>query len=170
MRRLATGILGCALAFSIAFTAGAASQARDHTVVARNVLPPGETGGVVFDAHATDQLKIYDALTPLFDKVTPADVSRLFKPETLWTGTERAVRVERPRAGVVIKRDTWDVPHIFGKTQADVSYGLGWASAEDRGLLMELARGPARISAIDAPNLDAFGLALSGRQFVSSPQ
>lgn len=32
---------------------------------------------------------------------------------------------------VVIRRDTWGVPHIFGKTDADCAYGLAYAHAED---------------------------------------
>jgi len=32
---------------------------------------------------------------------------------------------------VEILRDTWGVPHIFGKTDADVAYGLAYAHAED---------------------------------------
>lgn len=32
---------------------------------------------------------------------------------------------------VRILRDTWGVPHIFGKTDADCSYGLAYAHAED---------------------------------------
>jgi penicillin amidase/acyl-homoserine-lactone acylase len=32
---------------------------------------------------------------------------------------------------VRILRDTWGVPHIFGKTDADAAYGLGYAQAED---------------------------------------
>ncbi len=32
---------------------------------------------------------------------------------------------------VKILRDTWGVPHIFGKRDADVAYGLGYAHAED---------------------------------------
>lgn len=32
---------------------------------------------------------------------------------------------------VRILRDTWGVPHVFGKTDADVAYGLAWAHAED---------------------------------------
>jgi acyl-homoserine-lactone acylase len=32
---------------------------------------------------------------------------------------------------VTIARDSWGVPHIFGKTDADVAYGLAWANAED---------------------------------------
>lgn len=32
---------------------------------------------------------------------------------------------------VEIVRDSWGVPHIFGKTDADVAYGLAWATCED---------------------------------------
>ena len=32
---------------------------------------------------------------------------------------------------VTIYRDTWGVPHIFGKTDADAAYGLAYANAED---------------------------------------
>jgi len=32
---------------------------------------------------------------------------------------------------VTIVRDKWGVPHVFGKTNADVAYGLAWANAED---------------------------------------
>ncbi len=32
---------------------------------------------------------------------------------------------------VTIARDKWGVPHIYGKTDPDVAYGLAWAHAED---------------------------------------
>ena len=32
---------------------------------------------------------------------------------------------------VKILRDTWGVPHVFGKTDADTAYGLGYAHSED---------------------------------------
>jgi acyl-homoserine-lactone acylase len=32
---------------------------------------------------------------------------------------------------VEIYRDEYGVPHIFGKTDADVAFGLAWANAED---------------------------------------
>ncbi len=34
-------------------------------------------------------------------------------------------------ANVEIVRDSFGVPHIFGKTDPDVAYGLGWATCED---------------------------------------
>jgi acyl-homoserine-lactone acylase len=34
-------------------------------------------------------------------------------------------------AKIDIIRDSFGVPHIFGKTDPDVAYGLAWAHAED---------------------------------------
>lgn len=34
-------------------------------------------------------------------------------------------------ADVEIVRDKWGVPHIYGKTDADATYGLAWANSED---------------------------------------
>lgn len=157
------------LALIGAFAAGA-SPRHDYALVARDILPPGNFGGANFTAHSTDQAVLYDALTPLFDQVTAKDVTRNFKPEPLWSGKEKAVRTELPGRGVTIKRDAFDVPHVFGKTESDVFYGAGYAAAEDRGILMELARYPGRLACIDAPGYNAFAVALSGKQFQPSKQ
>jgi acyl-homoserine lactone acylase PvdQ len=157
------------LALIGAFAAGAAPR-HDYALVARDILPPGNFGGANFNANSTDQAVLYDALTPLFDKVTAKDVTKDFKAEPLWTGKEKAVRTELPGRGVTIKRDSFDVPHVFGKTESDVFYGVGWAVAEDRGLLMELARYPGRLACLDAPGFNAFAVALSGKQFRPSQQ
>ena len=152
-----------AAAFVLGLASSSAAPPRDHAAVALNVLPPGQSGSLNFGRNATDQLRLYDGLTPMFDRVTAADVNRMFKRAPLGLGAERAVRVERtPRPGVRIVRDRWGVPHVTGRTRADVEYGAGWVTAEDRGLLMNLLRGPGRISALDVPGLDAFGLVGSG--------
>lgn len=39
---------------------------------------------------------------------------------------------------IKIVRDKWGVPHIFAKTDAEVSYGLAWANAEDDFKTMQL--------------------------------
>ena len=151
--------------------AAAASPRRDYADVARSILPPGEYGSVdLSNPHATDQLKMYDALTPKFDQVTAADLEATFKPEPLWSGKEKATRIERPGRGVTIKRDPWDVPHVFAKTETAVFYGAGYAAAEDRGLLMELARYAGRLGCIDAPGFSPFDVALSGKTFTPSAQ
>jgi acyl-homoserine lactone acylase PvdQ len=143
-------------------------QPADYATDAYSILPPGENGGLSFDRNTNDQAKLYDALTPLRGTVTQADIKRLFKPEPLGLGKEKPRSVERPKAGLRIARDRFGVAHVFGKTQADVAYGAGWVTAADRGLLLALIRGPARIAALDVPGLDPLALALSGKTFVPS--
>ncbi|HEY6067965.1 MAG TPA: penicillin acylase family protein [Gaiellaceae bacterium] len=140
---------------------------RDYAAVALNVLPPGQSGDLRFPPTASDQLRLYDGLTPLFDRVRPADLGRYFKPEGFGV-TGKVVRTERPRSGLRILRDRWDVPHVYGRTRADVEFGAGYVTAEDRFVLLELLRGPGRLAALDAPGIDPFALATSGRQFVPS--
>src|SRR5213595_2935208 len=137
----------------------------DYARVALNVLPPGQSGDLLFPPTAKDQLRLYDGLTPRAGNVKPSDLTRYFKSERFGV-TGRVVRTERPRAGLRILRDRWDVPHVYGRTRADVEFGAGYATAEDRFVLMELLRGPGRLAALDAPGLDPFALATSGRQFV----
>jgi acyl-homoserine lactone acylase PvdQ len=62
------------------------------------------------------------------------------------------------------------VPHVYGRTRADVEFGAGWVTAEDRGLLLQLLRPAGRIAALDVPGIDAFSFALSGRGFRPSAQ
>jgi acyl-homoserine lactone acylase PvdQ len=165
-KALAAALILCLAA---ALGAGAAPR-RDYAAFARDILPPGNFGGINFTAHSTDQAVLYDALTPLLGQVTSKDVTKDFKAEPLWNGSEKAVRTEHPGRGVKILRDSFDVPHVFGKTETSVFYGTGYAAAEDRGVLMELARYPGRLACIDAPGFNAFAVALSGKQFQPSAQ
>ena len=90
---------------------------------------------------------MYDALTPLFDDVTKADLLRNFKSEKLGIkGQGRMTRERVPRKGVRIFRDKFNVPHIYGRTNDDVTWGAGWAVAHDRELLLEQARYNARVA------------------------
>ena len=148
-----------------------AATPRDYATAAFTILPPGENGSLSFDRNTTDQAKMYDALTPLFDKVGQKDIARTFKPAPFGLGGTKALRREStPRAGVSIVRDRFAVAHVTGKTAQDVAYGAGWVTAQDRGILLELIRGPARIAALDVPGLDPISLALSGKSFVPSAQ
>jgi hypothetical protein len=75
-----------------------------------------------------------------------------------------------PRKGVTILRDKFNVPHITGKTHDDVTWAMGWVTEEDRGLLLAQARYPARLAAIDAPNVDAFGLVVNLKSYTPTRQ
>ena len=159
-------VLAAAAALMALPAAGGAAKT-DYAAVALNVLPPGQSGDLRFPRTASDQLRLYDGLTPRLGNVRPADLARYFKPERFGV-VGRVVRTERPRSGVRILRDRWGVPHVYGRTRADVEFGAGYATAEDRFILMELLRGPGRLAALDVPGIDPFALATSGRQFVPS--
>jgi acyl-homoserine lactone acylase PvdQ len=142
---------------------------RDYAAAAWTILPPGENGSLTFNRNTRDQALMYDALTPRAGSVTPADIARAFKRAPLGAAVAGGRR-ERPRAGVTILRDPYGVAHVTGKTEVDVAYGAGWVTAADRGLLLQLIRGPARIAALDVPGLDPLALALSGKGFVPSAE
>ena len=163
MRGLLAVAVGLA-ALSASASAGGAGRV-DYAGVALNVLPPGQSGNLLFPPNAKDQLRLYDGLTPRRGNVRAADLGRYFKSERFGVDG-KVVRTERPRPGVRILRDRWGVPHVYGRTRADVEFGAGYATAEDRYILMELLRGPGRLAALDVPGLDPFALATSGRQFV----
>jgi acyl-homoserine lactone acylase PvdQ len=113
---------------------------------------------------ASEQAQMYDNLTPLFDHVTPNDLTRDFKPETFGTRGQCPCHVEKvPRTGVRIVRDRLNVPHITGRNRLDLDWAAGWVLAEDRGLLLSLGRYPARFAALDAPGIDAFSLVTQAR-------
>ncbi len=134
---------------------------------ARYILPPGNYGGLPTTSNSLDQLPLYDGLTPKRGNVTDADIDSHFIPEDF--KPVGATRDEiTPRPGVKIQYDSYGVPHVTGKTRADLSYGAGWVTARDRGLLLILGRGPARAAVADVPGINAFGLVTSGQSFVPS--
>ena len=47
------------------------------------------------------------------------------------TADDAAARLERQARNVTIIRDTWGIPHVYGKTDADVVFGVMYAQAED---------------------------------------
>ncbi|HEX6712917.1 MAG TPA: penicillin acylase family protein [Thermoleophilaceae bacterium] len=164
MARSLVLFLACALLLP-----ATASAATDFGRDVYNVVPAGQFGGLPLTKHSSDQLPLYDGLTPLWDQVTAADIPKYFKPERFGV-IGKVERTERPVKGLVIKRDSWGVPHIYGKTRDLVEFGAGWVTAEDRGLFIETIRGPARVAALDVPGLDPFSLATSLRQFIPSQE
>ncbi len=136
---------------------------------ARYILPPGNFGGLPTTANSLDQLPLYDALTPLRDNITDGGAS------TASTCPRTSLRSARPTwrtpAGPASSWSTtrYGIPHVYGKTRADMAFGAGWTTARDRGLLIQLGRGPARVAVADVPGINAFGLVTSGQNFVPSP-
>jgi acyl-homoserine lactone acylase PvdQ len=169
LRRLAALLATLVAASAVVLTQGDAAPRVDYAAAAWTILPPGENGRLTFDRNTRDQSLLYDALTPRFGDVSARDIRRTFKPAPLGAAVPGGKR-EQPRSGVTIVRDAYGVAHVTGKTEADVAFGAGWVTAADRGLLLQLIRGPARIAALDVPGLDPLALALSGKSFVPSAE
>lgn len=131
------------------------------------ILPPGNFGGLPTTDESTDQLALYDGLTPLRGDVTDADIAAHFLPQDF---EPIGATVEEPtgRDDVTILYDEFGVPHITGETRDALAFGAGWVTARDRGLLVDLGRGPARAAVADVPGINAFSLVTSAQEFVPS--
>src|SRR5262245_4771274 len=168
MSRVSLSALAAACALLLA---PVAASADDFSGTALNIIPSGQYGALPVPPGADEQAKMYDSLTPLFDQVTAPDLLTAFKSEKFGVDTSGPGQVEAvPRSGVTIVRDRFDVPHITGKTRDDVTWAMGWVLEEDRSLLMAQGRYPARLAAIDAPNIDAFGLVTGLKTYTPTPQ
>jgi hypothetical protein len=144
----------------------AAAPAAD---TARYILPPGNYGGLPLTPNSTDQLPLYAGLTPLRDDITPADLEQFYLPED-FQPIPPAHEEPTGRPGTHIVYDAYGIPHISGDTRADVAFGAGWVTARDRGLLLQVGRGPARVAVADVPNIDAFSLVTSIQPFTPSAE
>ncbi len=160
-----------ALALTCVAPASAGAAAKDYANIARNIIPSGQYGSDPPPPGATTQAMMYNALTPLFNHVTQSDLFSDFKSEAVGSAVTGTLTHESvPHPGVTILRDSFDVPHIYGVTRDDVTWGAGWVVAEDRGLLLQEARYPALVAAIDAPGLNALSLISSVTSFKPSAQ
>jgi hypothetical protein len=165
MRRAAV-VVGVAV---FVFAACSSALAKDPTIIARNILPSGQYGTP--NPNASGQAQMYNALTPLFDRVTPTDLFTDFKSEKLSVDTDGPTTQESvPFSGVTIVRDRFNVPHVYASTRQGGIQAAGWILAEDRGLLLEQARYNSRVAVIDAPGLSAIGLTAGLQSFKPSTQ
>ncbi|HEY2603137.1 MAG TPA: penicillin acylase family protein [Thermoleophilaceae bacterium] len=165
MKRLAL-LLACFCTLALPGVAAA----KDFASTALNIVPSGEWGDVPIPNGATSQALMYDGLTPLFDHVTTSDLFKYFKSERLTDNGQGHLRTENPRKGLRIVRDKFNVPHIYAKTDDLLTWGTGWVLGEDRHLLLDEARGDARIAALDVPGVDAFALVKQLKTFTPSAQ
>jgi hypothetical protein len=155
-----------AVAAALMLLAAGPAAAKDYSGTARNIIPSGQFGSFPIPPKADVQAKMYDALTPRFDKVSNSDLIKDFKSAKLGkAGSPGPLKVEKvPRKGVRIVRDRFNVPHIYGKTHDDVVWAAGWVLQEDRGLLLAEGRYPARMAALDAPGISAINLIIGLKQ------
>ena len=144
---------------------------RDYADVSRNIIPSGQLGTFPVPADADVQAKMYDALTPKFDRVGAQDLLTDFKSAGFGVGPDGPGTVERvPRKGVRIVRDRFHVPHVRATTYDGGIWAAGWIAAADRGLLLEQARWNSRVAAIDVPGMTALSLIAGLKSFVPSAQ
>ena len=152
------------------------AAAKDYAGTALNIIPsgqlePGETG--LSTVPPDRQAEMYDGLTPLFRDVRPVDLTTYFKSEALGSvGTDGPGTPEiiPGHPEIQLTRDKYGVPHVVSQTHEGGVFAAGWIAAEDRGLLLQLARYDARVAAIDAPGLSAVGLISGLKNFVPSAQ
>ena len=118
------------------------------------------------------QALMYDRLTPLFRDVTAEqlvpseDGTGFFRSAALKPVddpsfiTDRTVSGSTPQGEVSarIRRDRYGVPHVFSETDAGVTFGAGWVTAQDRGLLINQARGNGLTALLDVPGVSAISL------------
>ncbi len=119
---------------------------------AMSILPPGENGlvnasdALQFEllgkrpANSQDQLGKYTNLLYGYPSLTDATLGDYYNDESFGVRPADVIRTETPKAGVTIYRDTHDVPHIYGDTDQTLSFGAGYAQAEDRLFLMDVLR------------------------------
>ncbi len=168
---LATALTTAVFVTSVFSGAAAAASVGDYSIIARNIIPSGQYGAIPPPRKATQQARMYDALTPLFNHVTAHNLLTDFKSASVGTSICRRHATEDvPHRGLKLIRDRFHVPHICGNTRDDVTWGSGWVMAEDRGLLLQEARYPALLAAIDAPGINALGLISSIATFTPSQQ
>lgn len=119
----------------------------------RNVLPPGTNGldtiaqlGLWEAAkqrppHNEDQLGMYSNLTTAAPGIQPSQIGDYFKNATFGVPAGDAQSSESPEPGVTIVRDKqYGVPHIYGDTRAELEFGIGYATAEDRLFFIDALR------------------------------
>jgi acyl-homoserine lactone acylase PvdQ len=160
---------GVVIAVAISLLAVPAARAQDTASTALNILPSGQfqtTGNPV----ATREAEMYNALTPLRANVTDGDLTKYFKSEALDPGAIVRTETVPGHPGLEIRRDAYNVPHIYGQTDDDVTFGAGYAIAEDRSLLLSQARFDALTAAIDTPNTSAIDLVAGLYQFEPTQQ
>ena len=119
------------LAIAVCCSLLAAPSAAAEVKQAQSVMPPGQSGFVsapclldssACDPHLTDQIPLFTGFQ--------------YKSSMLGqTGTE-----ETPKAGVRVVRDEYGVPAVYGDTEDDMWWGMGYAIAQDRLFQIEAFR------------------------------
>ena len=73
--------------------------------------------------------------------ITEAQIPQFYKDATFGVPSGDVASTESPEPGVTIERDSgFGVPHIYGDTRAELMFGIGYATAEDRLFFIDALR------------------------------
>ncbi|MEJ7891278.1 MAG: penicillin acylase family protein [Solirubrobacteraceae bacterium] len=126
-----------------------------------SIIPPGQAGVAnapqaadflatgTRPAHFSDQRDLYTDLLYASPGLADDDISRFFPDASFGVAPGDVERTYSPRDDVTIVRDkSFGVPHVYGASRAAVSFGAGYAIAEDRLFFMDVIRnfGAGRLS------------------------
>jgi hypothetical protein len=118
-----------------------------------NILPPGENGldnalqlaqyeaNKTYPPHNNDQLQMYSNLTTAAPNIQESQLAQFYKDATFGVPAGHVAGSESPEPGATIVRDaSFGVPHIYGDTRAELMFGIGYVSAEDRLFFIDVLR------------------------------
>ncbi len=92
-------------------------------------------------ATFTNQQPLYVGVMPAARTLIPEDLDRFYKPTTFGSMPGGVASESSPRRGVRILRDArFGMAHVYGDTRADVMFGAGYATAEERLFAMDALR------------------------------
>ena len=141
-------------------------RAGDRSVVALNILPPGQgrylnsaellqSQGSGEPIHNRDQLPMYSSLIQSVPSLDEGKLDDLFKDASFGVKPGDIERQYEPRPGVVVLRDrSFGVPHIYGRTRSDTIFGAGYVTGEDRMFMIDVLRhvGRGRLTQLLGPS------------------
>lgn len=128
------------------------AQGEGQTVTATD-LAAYELSGTA-PSRFTDQQPLYDGVMPRASTLTEADIPTYYKDATFGSMPGGVESVTTPRPGVQIFRDKrYGMAHVYGQTRADVMFGAGYATAQERLFLMDALRRTAegRLAGLTGP-------------------
>ena len=150
---LAAAIGLLALAYAPVAAAQVQPYGADDYCCFRNILPPGTNGFddlaqlIQFETtgtrppHNDDQLQMYSNLTTAAGSITASTIPDYYKDATFGVPAGDVESTQSPEPGVTIVRDKqFGVPHIYGDTRAELMFGIGYATAEDRLFFIDALR------------------------------
>jgi hypothetical protein len=96
-------------------------------------------------ATFTNQQPLYVGIMPRAATLGPGDIDRFYKDTHFGSMPGGVGSTTTPRAGVRIYRDArFGMAHIYGDTRADLMFGAGYATAQERLFLMDAIRHTAK--------------------------